>query len=185
MRLKTSPLVLIGLLVVLLAQPGSASAALVGPPELAEVHGCGASSGATSFTNLRLPEGRVRSPITGTVTKWRVNIEDFANTLGPVRLLVERRTANNAGLDNDKYKVTDRSQAKTTAPGINRFDASLSIRKGDFIGLTVADQTCPAYRNDPLGVNAVFFPALPLNDPTKPTDIRTNEFLLYNATVRD
>src|SRR5688572_15143404 len=91
-----------------LLAPGTAAArsVIVGPPDVSTVPGIfgeGAPEAAT-FMNVRLPDGHVRSPVTGTITRWRVNVysTNFGTPSG-FRLQVIRRTRNKPGYAGDVY----------------------------------------------------------------------------------
>lgn len=174
-----------------LALPPSADAALVGPHDLSDSivdgsYGCFGFPSCT-FTNLSLPGAAVRSPISGTITRWRVNVEATSpNTGGPLRLQVLRRTVNEPGVAADKFKALRQSGDAVTGPGKNVLQASLDIRKGDFIGLAdLSDQTF--IRNvDGSGLFGVFDPPLAPGGPgSTPDEFPTGgAYLLFNATVK-
>jgi len=138
-----------------------------------------------TFASVKLPQttGAVRSRITGTITRWRVNV-DLGS--GPMRLQVLRRTTNNKpGVDNDEFEVV-RQTAKQTVPSIGPqgIDANLKIRKGQFIGLQFPNGTRIAAFN---GAGARFLewvPTLTPKDPSEHSDFQAaHNYILFNATV--
>jgi hypothetical protein len=174
-----------------LVLPSSAGAALVGPPGIATsgwdgAYGCFGFPACT-FANLRLPDGAVRSPISGTITRWRVNVEETSpNTAGPLRLEVLRRTADKPGLAADKFKAISRSAKTTTDAGLNVLQASLPIRKGDFIGIADLSEQTYIRNVEGSGIFGVFAPPLAPGDPGSAPDEfpSVDAYLLFSASVR-
>jgi hypothetical protein len=170
--------------------PASASAALIGPPTVEadpfEIFGesCGE---ACTFVNVKLPEGKERSPVTGTITKWRVNVDSFnVSTDHTLRLQVVKRTRNEPGVAGDKFEAVRQSRKEEMQLGTNTLETSLEIRKGQFIGLR--------YPGNSISVGALeggrFLdfvpPLLPTGGAAKPElNAGVDRHLLLNATVRD
>lgn len=78
-----------------------------------------------------LPDGLTRAPSNGTITHWKVNLD----TPGSLRLVVLRKQPDKT------FKAVDASTVKApTAPGVHSYDARLTARKGDFIGLDLLDE---------------------------------------------
>lgn len=96
-----------------------------------------------------------------------------------------RRTVDKPGFAADKFSVLRQSAQTTTAPGVNPYQSSLRIRKGDFIGIAdLSDQTY--IRNvDASGLFGAFIPRLAPGDPASAPDQFPvgGAYLLFNATV--
>jgi hypothetical protein len=134
--------------------------------------------------NVKLPQGKVRSPITGTITKWRVNIyilgSDFVG-----RLQVLKRTKDRPGIAGDVFETVRQAHAVQLSTGETKWDTSLRIRKGQFIGLWLPDQGSYTGALDE-GRYVQFLPPLFPGDPgAKPTVLSPpDRHILLNATVR-
>jgi|SRR5215211_4485474 len=179
-----------GLTCAVLVAPALAGAAVIGPPDLESKwdgsRACGLDPAPCEFVNLRLPTGDVRSPVTGTITKWRVNIEEFSGTgEGPVQLQVLRRTVNEPGRPADEFRAVRESSEEDTGINVNTFFASLKIRKGDFIGLNLLGENTSIRQID-AGVVGIFETPLTAGDPAAPFDDFLQERqMLFNATVKN
>jgi hypothetical protein len=90
------------------------------------------------------------------------------------------------GLAADKFKAVRQSAETTTDAGLNVLQASLHIRKGDFVGIAdLSDQTY--IRNvDGSGTFGVFAPPLAPGDPgSAPDEFPVgNAYLLFSASIR-
>lgn len=180
-----------GLLAALML-PGVAGAKLIGPKDLSTFDGSYACFGNPSCTevNLAVPTGTARSPVSGTIVRWHVNVADVGNPAGPLQLQVLRRTVNEPGVAGDKFKAVRESAEMVSFAGINTFQASLRIKKGDFIGLAIlSDQTSIAdVEKDTFGMTnfGVFNAPLVPGDPAVAPDQFPSApaALLYNAKVR-
>lgn len=171
-----------------LAVPAGAGAAVIGPRDVAPESWDG-SVAHNSFlpwtaVNLSVPDANVRSPISGTITRWRINVEaTFQTGDGPMQLQVLRRTVNEPGNADDKFKVVRETSEVTSGFGKNVFQASLSIRKGDFIGVQVLDDDT-AIREIDSGVLAWFDSFDPGDPAIVPDDFQSSaQHVLFNATV--
>src|SRR5215217_6959855 len=77
-----------------------AGAALIGPRDVSADALSGTIAGfpaACTDSNMQLPEGNVRSPISGRITRWRVYVPPAHDTYvndGPLRLQVLKRINN-------------------------------------------------------------------------------------------
>jgi hypothetical protein len=170
--------------------PTPAGAAVVGPPNIGSIdpdgsYGCFGFS-SCSFANLRLPDGNVRSPISGTITRWRVNIQETsANPAGPLRLQVLNRTVDKPGVAADEFKAVRESPDTPTSAGLNVVQASLHIRKGQFIGIAVLSDQTGINNVDNSGVFGVFDPPLAPGDPGSTPDQFPDgaHYLLFSATI--
>jgi hypothetical protein len=174
-----------------LALPGVAGAKLIGPKDLDVLdtgYGCFGNPSCTQV-NLNLPGAAVvRSPISGRIIRWRVAIQEGSG--GPLKLQVLRRTVNKPGVAADKFKPIRETAEATTYSGINTLQASLRIKRGDFIGLAVlSNQTAiNAVEGDTFGTAnfGLFNASLVPGDPAVVPDQFPSEpaYLLYNARVR-
>jgi hypothetical protein len=182
-----------GCAVVALALPGVAGAKLIGPRDLETFDGSYGTFGNPSctFVNLALPAGAVRSPVSGTIVRWQVNVSTAGNPAGPIQLQVLRRTLNQPGVAGDKFKAIRESTEVDTFSGINTVQASLKIKKGDFIGLAVLNELTSinevdeeAFRKGNFGVFDT--PLVPGDPAAVPDQFPSSPAaLLYNARVRD
>lgn len=168
-----------------------AGAALIGPRDVSADAFAGAYAGVPTctYSAVQLPEGSVRSPISGTITRWRVHVPAAHDTLvndGPLRLQVLKRIVNQPGIVNDEFKAIRETPDQAVTPiGKQAFNTDLRIRKGQFIGLVVPDDTevgsgagSPAYLFE-------WCPELTPGDPGGPADFTVpDEYLLFNATVK-
>jgi hypothetical protein len=188
MKLRIRHVVLGAIATIALALPASASAALVGPRDL-DVGGnaIGCLDPDCTYANLSLADGKVRSPIAGTITKWRVYVHPSFDP-GPIHLQVLRRTVNEAGVTDDKFKAVRESAEETGVPtGKQDFLTSLPIRKGDFIGVTATFGGATFAEVDNLGgKRGLFVPALePGGGGAMPFSAQSDSYVLFNATVKD
>jgi hypothetical protein len=178
----------------MLLAPTSASAALIGPPDIGgsapNLYRCNAQP--CTFVNLEIPEGRVRSPISGHITRWRVSISSSVDPgTGPVSLQVLKRTVNEPGDNLDEFKAVRESDFEATEPGKQGFDAHLRIRKGQYIALGIEDDgtgTAISAEDIPKTDNhwGEFEPMLMPDDPASMfSAINTEGYLFYNATVKE
>ena len=145
-----------------------------------------------TFTNAVLPDpvGLERSPITGTIKRWRVNIQSGN---GPLRLQVLKRTHNEPGTVNDEFvAVRETGDSPVTGTGKQVFDANIRIRKGQFIGLAELEDglgTFIGFGKVTSGADFIDFePPLTVGDsPLTTSALYTGspgQYLLFNATVR-
>ena len=177
-----------------LAIASPAGAATVGVPtgELDETNfgrGCGGST--CTYVNDRLSVGKTRAAVSGKITKWRANIGQVGAGTGPVevRLQVLRRTVDEAGVAADEFKaIRETASAFSETEGVNTFQASLKIRKGDFIGLYAVGTDVEVYgTEEEPGNRALLFdpPFVPGNPAQTPSDFLEEERIAFNATIKD
>lgn len=178
----------------LLAFPSMAGAGTVGVPtgKLDSTNFGRVCGGAScTFVNDRLSAGRVRAPETGTITRWRANVGEMGLGTGPVevRLQVLRLTANEPGVAADEYvAIRESASSFTTTEGINQFDASLKIRKGDLIGLAALGDEVEVYGRDGVeGNRELIFapPFIPGDAAQMPDTVIQQERIAFNATIKD
>lgn len=164
--------------------PAPASAAVIGTPDISGWQGTYACpSNPCTFSNLRVSDGTARSPIRGTIKRWRIN----AYRTGTVHLQVLRRTVDEPGFAADEFEAVRQTDKRTTVRGRNVFDASLRVRKGDFIGLAVVTGSdLVRARIGPSARHGVKEPAFIPGDPASPfSSISPDQSdLLFNATVK-
>ncbi len=185
-----------------LAAPAFTGAALIGPPDIKNnwngSFGC--LEVPCEYVNLSLPRapasdtgfafdiraGKVRSPITGTITKWRVNVEKFVGTgQGPLQLQVLRRTVDEPGRAADEFRAIRQSSEEDTVFDVNTFFTSLRIRKGDFVGLNILGEDTSIRELD-AGVLGYFASPLTPGGLAAPfDDFFQDRQILLNATVKD
>jgi hypothetical protein len=178
----------------LIALPATAGAATVGLPS-AQLDNtnfgrvCGAPS--CTFVNDRLSVGKERAPVSGTITRWRANVAEVGVGTGSVdvRLQILRRTVNEPGVVADEFKaIRETPQAATTSEGVNKFNASLRIRKGDYIGLAALGDDVEVFGLDGAqGNRELIFepPFIPGDGATTPDTVINQERIAFNATIRD
>lgn len=167
-----------------------AGAALIGPRDVSADAFAGARTGfPCTQSNVQLPEGNVRSPISGTITRWRVYVPSAHDTFvndGPLRLQVLKRTINQPGIVNDEFKAIRETPDQAVTPiGKQAFNADLRIRKGQFIGLLIPPDTevgegegSPAYLFD-------WCPELTPGAAGGQADFKdAGQYSLFNATVK-
>jgi len=175
-----------------LVLPAAAGATtLVGPTNIEATGAAQSCDPSCTLANVALPDtvGLARSPVTGTISRWRANIFDGN---GPIRLQVLKRTHNEAGTSNDEFMALRQSGKKTvTTTGKQSFTANrLPIRRGQFIGVVLEggfgthigvgnltggdfiDFEPPLAPGDAARNDSGVFPGL------------ANQYLLLNATVR-
>ena len=181
-----------GCALVALMLPGAAGAKLVGVRDLSTIDGgfsCFETPSCTEM-NLAVPTGTLRSPVSGTIVRWRVSISESNSGEGPLQLQVLRRTRNEPGVAADKFKVIREGPEEETFSGLNTIQSSLRIRKGDFVGLALlSDQTSiNEVDTDTFGTGnfGIFDSPLVPGDPAVVPDQFPSipAALLYNATVR-
>jgi hypothetical protein len=171
--------------------PASAGAAVVGPKDLTATDTADTCfpDPTCTFANLKLPAGtgNLRSPISGTITKWRAVFDDVPLGGGPVRLQVLRRTVNQSGIRNDIFQVLRESgDAFVGSAGTSVFQTSLRIRQGDYIGFA-SDTEVPFlnFVETPGGKYGIWNAVLAPGDQGAPDRFPPfSAYLLYNATVR-
>ena len=165
--------------------PAPASSAVIGQPDISGWAGTYACpSNPCTFSNVRVSEGTAQSPIRGTIKRWRVN----AHGPGTVSLQVLRRTLDEPGSAADEFEAVRQTPEMTTERGQNVFDASLRVRKRDFIGLAVlSGSDLFRSRFGPSARFGVEQPAFSPGDPASPfSSINPDQSdLLFNATVQD
>ncbi len=126
-----------------------------------------------------LPAGLTRAPFSGTIRSWRVNVD----SPGSLQLLVLRKHS-----DGTFTAVTGSGVKAPTTPGVQRYRASLKIRKHEFIGLNLLDEDVTIFvlsASDPAFLDG-FKPAFDIADrqlPYRPFSSGQTELLL-NARVR-
>lgn len=178
----------------LLALPMIARAATVGVPtrKLDDTnYGRACPGSSCTYVNDRLSVGRVRAPVTGTITRWRAGVGEVGVGTGPVevRLQVLRRTVNEPGVVADEYvAIRESGSSLTTTEGINEFDASLKIRKGDLIGLAALGSDVEVYGLDNAAGNRdlIFAPPfIPGDAAQTPNTVLEQERVAFNASVKD
>jgi len=163
----------------------SADAAVIGTRDLTGWKGTYAcQANPCTFSNVRVSDGTAQSPVKGRIKRWRVN----AHASGTVRLQVLRRTVDNPGHAADEFMAVRQSEEESAIPGLNTFDASLRVGKGNFIGLAVVsggDLVRSRFANSArFGVQ---HPAFSPGDAATPfSDFNVDHSaLLFNASVRD
>ena len=177
-----------------LAVASPAGGATVGVPtgQLDETDFGRACGGSTcTYVNDRLSVGKTRAAVSGKITKWRAAIGQVGAGTGPVevRLQVVRRTVNEAGVAADEFEaVRETASAFSEDEGVNTFQASLRIRKGDYIGLYALDTDVEVYgAEEEPGNRALIFdpPFVPGNPAQTPSDFLEEERIAFNATIKD
>lgn len=177
-----------------LALAPPAGGATVGVPtgQLDETNFGRACGGSTcTYVNDRLSVGKARASVSGKITKWRANIGEVGGGTGPVevRLQVLRRTVDEAGTAADEFKaIRETASAFSGAEGVNTFQASLKIRKGDFIGLAALESDVEVYGVEEVSGNRalIFDPPFVPGDPAQtPSDFLEQERIAFNATIKD
>ena len=174
----------------------SAGAALIGPKDISDDASNGVFVGGTppcTYSNVQLPEGNVRSPFSGDIERWRVNVTEPHDLLvndGPLRLQVLKRTTNEPGVVNDEFKSVRQTGEQSVTPGGDRqaFNTSLRIREGQFIGLDVATDTEVESLDVEPAEPAYLFRWCPWLTPgapgVAPSSTFEDSYLFFNATVR-
>jgi hypothetical protein len=177
-----------------LALTSPASGATVGVPtgQLDQTDfGRACPGSACTYVNDRLSVGKTRAAVSGKVTKWRANIGEVGGGTGPVevRLQVLRRTVDEAGAAADEFKaIRETASAFSGAEGVNTFQASLKIRKGDFIGLDAIGSDVEVFGAEEVPGNRalIFSPPFVPGDPAQtPSDFLEQERIAFNATIKD
>ena len=183
-----------------LSVPGAASAATLGPEDVAPPTSGGTYTCLSALTctmaNVQLPAtvgGKETAPFTGKITKWRVNIpiaHDSYTNDGPLALQVLKRTAENVGDDeyDDEYAAVRESKYKDVTPdSVNSFNTNLRIRKGQLIGLAQTDNETEVLGGGDPGFIQWFEPVLVPGEPgAVASNTEESDYLLFNAKlVRD
>ena len=178
----------------LLVFPTMAGAGTVGVPtaKLSNTNfGRACPSASCTYLNDQLSVGRVRAPATGTITHWRANVGEVGVGTGPVevRLQILRRTANEPGVVADEYAAIRESEPSlTTTEGINKFNASLKIRKGDFIGLAALGDEVEVYGREAVDGNRELIfepPFIPGDAAMAPNTVIEQERIAFNASIKN
>ena len=178
----------------LFAFPASAGAATVGVPtgQLDNTnYGRVCPGSSCTYVNDRLAVGRTRASVSGTITRWRANVGEVGAGTGPVdvRLQVVRRTVNEPGAVADEFKaIRESATSPTETEGLNQFDASLKIRKGDYIGLVALGSDVEVYGLDNAGGNRdlIFDPPLIPGDAAQTTnEVLEQDRVAFNATIKE
>jgi len=174
---------------VLATVPATAGAALIGPSDLTSSNGTFA--GPTSYVNAQLPQGvgKVKAPFSGKITRWGVSIgtpHDIYTDDGPLRLQVLKRTADEPGASNDEFKMVRETPPQAVTPGlVQHFNEDLKIRKGQFIGLFVAEDTEVAEADDTPATMLQFSDGFEIGAPGDRADfVSSGLYLLFNARVK-
>ena len=178
-------------IVAALAMPAFTQAATVGPSDIEETGFAQSCFDQCTFTNATLPSavGLERSPITGKIKRWRVNVADGE---GPLRLQVLKRTHNEPGTANDEFvAVRETGKSPVTGAGEQVFDADIRIRKGQFIGLGELEDGFGTHIGfgEASGADFIDFepPLAPGESPRTTSNLYSgspDQYLLFNATVR-
>ena len=173
---------------VLAIGPATAGAALIGPSDLSLSNGTFA--GPTSYVNAQLPQGvgKVKAPFSGKITRWGVSIgtpHDVFTDDGPLRLQVLKRTADEPGASNDEFKMIRQTPPQAVTPGlVQHFNEDLKIRKGQFIGLFVPEDTEVAEADDSPATLLQYLGGFEIGAPGEHADFVTpGLYLLFNARV--
>ena len=131
---------------------------------------CGTAS--CTFLQKRLPGATLRAPFSGHIRKWRVLVSPGPHEYQLVVMHKKR---------NGKFKNVGQSSSELiNGPGVFKGQATLSIRKGDYIGIN-GDSVQAIETGRSLGLG--FDPAVQFPDSAKPHFTSTSEFQ-FNATVR-
>jgi hypothetical protein len=155
--------------------PASAGAATLGSRQIDQTltdFGAGCPSSASCvLVQKRLPGLQVRAPFSGEVRKWRVvsaGSQDY-------QLVVMRKKGNG------KFKnVGESSVGSTPGAGEFEFSASLSIHKGDYVGLLGGGVQAI---DNPQAKVLAFDPPVRFPDARTPSGSDDGE-LQFNATMR-
>jgi hypothetical protein len=132
-----------------------------------------------AYAQTSLLDGTVKAPVDGTIMSWKVNDDGGP---GPVQLLVLTRQSDGS------FKTVEASTPKgDLTDGVNAFGAHLDIRKGDFIGLNILDDSTFIQTLNPRMEHVKGFkPAFDLGmsqQPYKPFSTPFDE-LQFNAQLR-
>jgi hypothetical protein len=85
-----------------------------------------------AYAQTRLLDGTVKAPFNGTIRTWKVNDDGGP---GPFQLLVLSRRSDGS------FKAVAASTPRPAIDGVNTYGARLEIRKGDYIGLNILDDS--------------------------------------------
>lgn len=122
-------------LVAALSLAGPAGAVTIGSTHVAQpsqsAFFCGGFE-TCAYTQTSLLDGTVKAPFDGTLRTWKVNDDGGP---GPVQLLVLKRQSDGS------FKSVAASTPRPVTDGVNAFGAHLDVRKGDFIGLNILDDS--------------------------------------------
>ena len=131
-----------------------------------------------AYAQTSLPGATVRAPFDGTLRSWKVNDDGGP---GPFQLLVLRRQSDGS------FKSVAASTPRPAVDGVNTYGTNLDIRKGDFIGLNILDDSTFVQTLNPRMDRSVGFePAFDLGtsqQPHKPFNSTFDEFQ-FNAQLR-
>ena len=132
-----------------------------------------------AYAQTSLTDGTVKAPFDGTIRSWKVNDDGGP---GPVQLLVLKRQS-----DGSFKAVAASAPRGNLTDGVNAFGAHLDIRKGDFIGLNVLDDSTFIQTLNPRMERVTgFMPAFDAGtrqEPYKPFNTPFDE-LQFNAQLR-
>ncbi len=174
---------------VLAIVPATAGAALIGPSDLSLFNGTFA--GPISYVNAQLPQGvgKVKAPYRGKITRWGVSIgtpHDAFTDDGPLRLQILKRTADEPGAYNDEFKMVRQTPPQAVTPGlVQHFNANLKIRKGQFIGLFVPEDTEVAEADDSPATMLQYLGGFEIGAPGDHADfVIPGLYLVFNARVK-
>jgi hypothetical protein len=156
--------------------PATSGAARIGPPLPKEHPGLSvACLSSCTLAQVRLGGDPMKAPITGTISHFRIQEPN-----GTYRLQVLHKR------ENGSYKAVRQSPAftNTSERPVKSFPVSLSIRKGNFIGVRMPADTPLSTVAKSHSVWDGFFPAIAVGTSAQPGDSNPDGLLLYNATVR-
>jgi hypothetical protein len=173
---------LIGTTAFLVAWSASASAAtvIVGDPMTLPLDGgfVGNNGGTITAANTTIQESgaHVTSPVSGTITQWRVQ----PTGTGEYALRILRPASGGT------YTGAGRIAQNILAPGDQTFSANVPIQAGDLIGLDMPTNqgVAGSGASVPQGVVSFWIPALPEGSSLAPLDTFTSAEFAFNATVQ-
>ena len=163
------------LLVLALAIPPVTGAARLGPRLPLESSSRVSCGNPCTLAQVRLRGEPMKAPVSGTVTRFRVQRPD-----GTYRLQVLHKR------DNGSYRAIRESSAftDTSGQGVKAYPVQLSIRKGDFIGLRMPVNSY-LWNAPRLGALwDTFGPPIAVGTSSQPLSSNPDELLLYNAAIR-
>jgi hypothetical protein len=131
-----------------------------------------------AYAQTRLVDGTVKAPFDGTIRSWKVNDDGGP---GPFQLLVLRKQSNGS------FKAVASSSRRRGVDGVNKYGTNLEIRKGEYIGLNILDdstfvQTLNPRMDRSLGFKPAFDSGMS-QQPHKPFNSTFDEFQ-FNAQLR-
>jgi hypothetical protein len=110
--------------ILLIAAPGAAAATEFGSA-------CVGNSAAPEYTLIQLGgEGTLAAPVSGVITKWKLNLTPEASISIPQQLKVLRAT----GVPS-QFQVIGESAIASVVSGANAFDTRIPVQAGDRLGL--------------------------------------------------